>query len=38
MTVFSVHGANAINVDDVRELRILIEERLASHHNLKVRE
>lgn len=36
MTVFSVHGANMINVDDVRELRILIEERLASYHNLKV--
>lgn len=36
MTVFSVHGANMINIDDVRELRILIEERLASYHNLKV--
>lgn len=37
MIVFSVRGAGAINVDDVRELRIMIEERLASHHNLKVR-
>lgn len=36
MIVFSVHGADAINVDDVRELRIMIEERLAKHHNLKV--
>lgn len=36
MIVFSVHGADAINVDDVRELRIMLEERLATHHNLKV--
>jgi hypothetical protein len=36
MTVFSMRGVEPIPVDDVRELRILIEERLANHHNLKV--
>lgn len=36
MIVFSVRGADAIDVDDVRELRILIQERLAKHHNMKV--
>ncbi len=36
MIVFSVRGADTINVDDVRELRIMIEGRLAKHHNLKV--
>ena len=36
MIVFSVRGADAIDVDDVRELRILIQERLEKHHNLKV--
>ena len=35
MTVFSIHGADPIPVDDVRELRILIEERLDKHHNMK---
>lgn len=36
MTVFSIHGAEPIPVDDVRELRILIEERLDKHHNMKM--
>ena len=36
MLVFSQRGTTPICVDDVREVRILIEERLASHHNLKV--
>jgi hypothetical protein len=37
MVVFSVHGQEAIGIDDVRELRIAIEERLAARHKLKVR-
>lgn len=39
MIVFSMRDAESIcvdDVDDVRELRIMIEERLAKHHNLKV--
>lgn len=35
MVVFSQRGQETICIDDVRELRILIEERLAKHHNLK---
>lgn len=38
MTVLSLRESEAICVDDMRELRIQIEERLASHHNLKVAE
>ena len=36
MIVLSVRGQEAIEVDDVRELRILIAERLAAHHNLRI--
>jgi hypothetical protein len=32
------HGREALSVDDVRELRIAIERRLAEHHNMKTRE
>jgi hypothetical protein len=36
MTVFSQIGKEkTICIDDVRELRILIEKRLDKHHNLK---
>ena len=38
MTVFSVRGAEAVPVDDIRELRILVEERLATYHNMKCRD
>lgn len=34
--VFSQVHQETICIDDVRELRILIEARLAKHHNLKV--
>lgn len=38
MVMFSQVGRDkTICIDDVRELRIQIEERLADHHNLKVR-
>ena len=36
MLVLSQRGATPICVADVREVRNLIEARLASHHNLKV--
>lgn len=37
MIVFSQSQREAsISYDDVRELRVLIEQRLADHHNLKV--
>ena len=35
MVMFSIRGEETINVDDVRELRILIEQRLAEKHNMK---
>lgn len=36
MLVLSQRSVTPICIDDVREVRILIEERLASYHNLKV--
>lgn len=36
MILLSIRGQESICVDDVRELRISIERRLADHHNLKV--
>ena len=36
MLVLSQRGATPVCVNDIREVRNLIEERLASHHNLKV--
>jgi len=37
MIVFSLRGSEkTVLIDDVRELRIQIEERLAKHHNLGV--
>lgn len=36
MIVFTQRGAESINVDDVRELRVLIEECLEKRHNLKM--
>lgn len=35
MNVFSQRGPKTIEIDDVRELRILIEQRLDKYHNLK---
>jgi hypothetical protein len=36
MLLFSQRGQETCCVDDFREVRIAIEERLAKHHNLKV--
>lgn len=36
MTVFSQRGAEPISVDALRELRLLIERRLADHHGMRV--
>jgi len=34
MIVFIQRGERTVCIDDMRELRILIEERLAKHHNM----
>lgn len=38
MLLFSQRGESTVCVDDFREVRIAIKERLAKHHNLKVHE
>jgi hypothetical protein len=34
MIVLTQRGSAEIHIDDVRELRVLIQQRLADHHNL----
>lgn len=37
MVLLSIRGQENVCIDDVRELRVAIERRLAEKHNMKVR-